>query len=302
MGNGALDACTTSENTAVGTDSLGALSTGNSNTAIGADSAEFLTTGNSCVAVGHDCMRYSNGSFNVAVGRRALLGSSGNTSGQYNTAMGYDALKSLTTGAQNVAIGQAAGDACTTGYQNTYVGDNAGNTHATGANCIFVGHGSNGSATTVSLEYVFGVGLSGKGTQTCFLGGNTGAYNEANESHFDTTSDQRIKKNIVNYDTGLSIINQLQVRNFEYKTEDEIKTDNPELTDVIKSAVVNKTGTQTGLIAQEAEAVLASTVVTNSTGIKTLHTDDIFWHMLNAIKELSTKNDALEARIKTLEG
>ena len=60
--------------------------------------------------------------------------------------------------------------------------------------------------------------------------------------------------------------------NFEYKTEDEIKTDNPELTDVIKSAVVDKTGTQTGLIAQEAEAVLASTVVTNSTGIKTLHT------------------------------
>ena len=84
------------------------------------------------------------------------------------------------------------------------------------------------------------------------------------------------------------------MRNFEYKTEDEIKTDNPELTDVIKSAVVNKTGTQTGLIAQEAEAVLASTVVTNSTGIKTLHTDDIFWHMLNAIKELSAEVEKLK--------
>ena len=67
----------------------------------------------------------------------------------------------------------------------------------------------------------------------------------------------------------------------------------PEL-EVIKSAVVNKTGTQTGLIAQEAEAVLASTVVTNSTGIKTLHTDDIFWHMLNAIKELSVEVEKLK--------
>ena len=60
-------------------------------------------------------------------------------------------------------------------------------------------------------------------------------------------------------------------------------------------AFVNKTGTQTGLIAQEAEAVLPSTVVTATTGVKTLHTDDIFWHMLNAIKELSTKVKALEA-------
>ena len=82
------------------------------------------------------------------------------------------------------------------------------------------------------------------------------------------------------------------------KTEDEIKTDNPELTDVIKSAVVPITGTQTGLIAQEAEAVLASTVVTNSTGIKTLHTDDIFWHMLNSIKELKKENDDLKTLIK----
>ena len=108
-------------------------------------------------------------------------------------------------------------------------------------------------------------------------------------------SDRRIKKNIVDNTTGLSIINQLQVRNYEYKTENEIKTDNPELTDVIKSAVVNKTGTQIGLIAQEAEAVLASCVYTGSTGIKILSTDEIFWYMLNAIKELSAKVTALEA-------
>ena len=159
-----------------------------------------------------------------------------------------------------------------------------------------MGHGTDASSASVDLEYVFGTSLTGKGGQTCFLGGNTGTFNEANESHFDTTSDQRIKKNIANYDKGLDIIEKLQVRNFEYKTEDEVIKDNPELKDVVKSAVVNKTGTQTGLIAQEAEAVLASTVVTATTGVKTLHTDDIFWHMLNAIKELSTKVKALEAK------
>ena len=128
------------------------------------------------------------------------------------------------------------------------------------------------------------------------MAGTTGTFNGANETHFDTTSDSRIKKNIANYDKGLEIIEKLQVRNFEYKTEDEIVKDSPELKDVVKSAVVTKTGTQTGLIAQEAEAVLASTVVTASTGVKTLHTDDIFWHMLNSIKELSTKVKALEAK------
>ena len=122
-----------------------------------------------------------------------------------------------------------------------------------------------------------------------------GSFNEFNSAHWNTTSDQRIKKNIVNYDTGLSIINQIQVRNFEYKTENEIKTDNPELTDVIKCAVVNKTGTQLGCIAQEVESVLSSAVTTTSAGVKTLQTEGLFWHMLNAIKELSAKVTALEA-------
>ena len=65
--------------------------------------------------------------------------------------------------------------------------------------------------------------------------------------------------------------------------------------DVVKSAVVNKTGTQLGLIAQEVEAILESAVSTTSGGVKTLQTEGLFWHMLNAIKELSAKVTALEA-------
>ena len=45
--------------------------------------------------------------------------------------------------------------------------------------------------------------------------------------------------------------------------------------DVIKAAVVNKTGTQIGLIAQEADSWFASCVYTGSTGIKILSTDEI---------------------------
>ena len=242
--------------------------------------------------MGSGALDDANSNDNTAVGHDSLPST---TTGTKNVAVGRLAGQSNTTAEKNVFLGEQAGKSVTTGIKGVYIGQNAGKDHATGDQSIYVGHNATCSSSSVAVEYVFGTGITGKGQQQCFLGGNLGTFNEANESHFDTTSDERIKKNIVNYDTGLSIINQLQVRNFEYKTEDEIITDNPELKDVIKSAVVNKTGTQTGLIAQEAEKVLASTVITSSTGVKTLHSDDIFWHMLNAIKELSAKVTALEA-------
>ena len=56
------------------------------------------------------------------------------------------------------------------------------------------------------------------------------------------------------------------------------------------------------MIAQEIAEVLPEVVKTQSTGVKTINTDNLTWYMINAIKELSAKNTALEARIATLEG
>ena len=119
-----------------------------------------------------------------------------------------------------------------------------------------------------------------------------------------TTSDERIKKNIVNNNIGLDKIKQIQVRNFEYRTVDEITDfDNP------KSAFVDKEGTQLGVIAQELETILPDMVETRSTGVKSVNSNNLTWYMINAIKELSTKvttleteNTALKARVTTLEG
>ena len=61
------------------------------------------------------------------------------------------------------------------------------------------------------------------------------------------------------------------------------------------SIVVEKTGTQIGAIAQELEAVCPGCVTTQSTGVKAVDTDELFWHLVNAVKELSTKVKALEA-------
>ena len=120
--------------------------------------------------------------------------------------------------------------------------------------------------------------------------GSSGIYNSQNTTTWDTTSDERIKKNIVDNNTGLDILNQIQVRNFEYRTEDEIVDfDNP------KAAVINKKGLQLGVIAQEIEKVLPEVVKTQSTGVKTVDPNNLTWYLINAIKELSAKVTALEA-------
>ena len=109
-----------------------------------------------------------------------------------------------------------------------------------------------------------------------------------------TTSDERIKKNIVDNNSGLDILNQIQIRNFEYKTKEEIIKDNSELTDVVESAVVEKEGLQLGVIAQELEKVLPDCVTTQSTGIKTVDSDNLTWYLINAVKELSAEVEKLK--------
>jgi len=196
--------------------------------------------------------------------------------------MGYEALETNTTGVDNTVVGNRAGDTVTTGSRN----------HIFGNGIV--------SASDGNDQLLFGFGLTGKGNDTFFVGGSNGAYNHPNSSSWSTTSDRRIKKNITNNTTGLDKINQITVRNFEYKTEDEIKTDNPELTDVVKSAVVDRKGIQLGVIAQEIVEVLPDVVETSSTGVKTVNPDNLTWYLVNAVKELSTKNDELAAEIASL--
>ena len=186
----------------------------------------------------------------------------------------------LTTGQQNVLLGKDTGDSITTGSQNICVGCNA-NPGASDTQSIVIGHD-----------------ISGKGSSTGFISpGGGGVYQGNNSSTWSQTSDIRIKKNVVDNNTGLDKINQIRVRNFEYKTEEEIKTDSPELSDVVKSAVVNKEGTQLGVIAQEIETILPAVVETEDTGIKSVNADNLTWYLVNAVKELSAENTALKQRL-----
>jgi len=335
VGYQALDANTTGQkNTAVGTTALGANTTGTDNVAVGWESLRLATTAQYNVGVGPQTL-YSNttGSRNTAVGSQALLSNTtgtdniaigslnggnygplwSNTTGQFNvgigggalglnttasnnTAIGYNALQANTTGASNTAVGYIAGSAVTTGTSNTLLGEQVGNyvtSITTGANNVWVGSKLTGSAGGVTQTILIGwSGLTDKGNNTGYLGATSGVYQGNNSSSWSTTSDQRLKKNIVDNTEGLDIIGQLRVRNFEYRTEEEV-------TDLPTHAVIKKTGVQLGVIAQELQQVCPDCVTEQSTGVLSVDTDEIFWHMVNAIKELSAKVTALEAQLAT---
>lgn len=139
-GNFTLTTGTALRNTAVGSLSLDALTTGDDNIGIGYQSLTSNTDGVDNTAVGVNSLVFNaGGDANVAVGRLALQRNvSGNYNtavgtssfqlkgnGDYNTGIGYQALYGSVTDASaeyNTALGAAAGATVSTGSRNTFLG------------------------------------------------------------------------------------------------------------------------------------------------------------------------------------
>lgn len=313
VGHYALNATTTgTDNTAVGQYALGTNSTGGYNTALGVQSLNSNTTASYNTAVGYQAgystttqsgstyigyqASYNNSNIgNTAVGNSALYGAAAST-GAYNTAIGHQTLQSINGSNNNTAVGYQAGFGITTGANNTFLGINAGYAGsfglATGSNCIGIGYYPSNSSTSVNHELIIGTNqITGKGANTGFISANSGSiYQGNNSSSWATTSDQRLKKNIVDNTEGLEIISQIRVRNFEYRLPEEV-------TELDPSCAINRTGIQLGVIAQELREVCPDCVKEESTGVISVDSDNIFWHMVNAIKELNAKVTALEAQL-----
>jgi trimeric autotransporter adhesin len=125
---------------AVGSDALGANTTGPQNVAIGYQAGLKLTTADDSTFIGY-LSGYENtiGIENTYVG--ALSGYN-NATGNYNTAVGWYALfgSSGSNQSQNTALGYAAGDNITTGTNNIVLGYNADASSATVSNEITLGN------------------------------------------------------------------------------------------------------------------------------------------------------------------
>ena len=145
------------------------------------------------------------------------------------------------------------------------------------------------STGNVILQLTFSVdqdATNGKFAQFSDNNHNCGSISAASGTSvsFNTSSDERLKKNIVDASSQLSVIKNIKVREFDWKQNNHHEV---------------------GMIAQELNTVIPNVVSEGS------DEDDMYWgidygkltpYLIKAVQELSAKNDALEARIATLEG
>lgn len=143
-------------NSAFGSRTLAALTSGDNNTAVGYEALVSNTTGSDNVAVGGEAL-LSNlvGVENVAVGVQALRR---NNTGDSNIAIGYSAMFSNTNGDSNVAAGFAAMQENTTGSDNVAIGDEALLDNVTGNNNIAIGSSALFTITSGSNNVAIGEG------------------------------------------------------------------------------------------------------------------------------------------------
>jgi hypothetical protein len=304
VGYAALAASTTStQNTAVGRAALLNATTGGFNTAVGRSAMQNNTTGSDNVAVGVSAMSANvDATLCTAVGNNALQSNASATGsataigyaalqllngGNACTAVGVSALGVATTGNDNTAVGRSAGVAVTTGASNTIMGRSAANTLTTGSRNTIIGNASNASAVGGIDQTVIGQGLTGKGDDTAFIGGTNGAYNEKNVVTWEVTSDERLKRDIVDNHDGLDKINAIRVRNFTYRAPSEVL-------ELPASAAIDKPGVQLGVIAQE---MLPECVSETSDGVKSVSTDAVLWYLVNAVQQLHATVETLKQEL-----
>ena len=197
LGYNSLLSCTTGNaNTAIGTFSQNDTTAGSANTSVGAGSLTSNTGGGGNVAIGTGAMSFNmTGGNNVAVGLNALFHSTGDS----NTAVGTNALVG-TTGTKNIGIGLSAGMNISTGSNNIDIGNPApGNESDT----IRIGN----TQTAAYLAGVSGVTVA-SGVQV---------YVDANGQLGTLTSSARFKEDVTDMAGASHPVMQLHPVTFRYK-------------------------------------------------------------------------------------
>lgn len=218
-----------------------------------------------------------------------------------NVGIGSQTLNTALSGEGNTAVGTFSGDV-TSGNRNLMLGVSSGNTISTGSDNVVLG-GLDVDDGTADNQLVI---ASGDGTPFWIKGDSAGScYQGDNASTWSVTSDQKLKREIVDSVTGLDAINAVQVRNFRYieKAEPIIEIDTDEDGKEHEQIIgydgenrynLDPEPQRVGVIAQELQEVFPEAVTENALGHLTVNTDSINWALLKAVQELSAKVEVLE--------
>jgi hypothetical protein len=209
--------------------------------AVGKGALSACTQGSKSTAIGTACLEAQNissaaDSLNTAVGFSAGYGL---TSGTQNTLMGVNSGYGAITGAGNSCYGLESGNSITSGAYNTLIGRYTADSLTTGAYNTHIGNDTDTSTNAIQFGVAIGHGAVDKGTNTGFIAPTSGMYQGNNSTAWTATSDERIKKNIVDNTTGLAKINDIKIRSFDYRTIDEITDfENPKVPVTLTTATL----------------------------------------------------------------
>ncbi len=260
---------------------------GNENVFVGNKAGFNSTTPVRNVFVGHEA-GYGNvtGQYNTFVGNAAGR----NGTGGGNTVIGGLAASTNDFGGSNVVIGYVAGRDMVSD-QNVYIGTGAGynNSGAVGGN-IFIGYyagetlGGEDHRLAIANNRSTPPLIYGEfDTQNVTVTGNLYATGE-----LASTSDIRLKTNLVKFTSGLEIIKSLNTYYFDWNK-------------LAKKTYSYPDKKQIGLIAQEVEKLVPEIISTSTNGYLAIDYGKMAPVLVNAIKEQQIIIDKLENRISELE-
>ena len=289
IGVNALRNATGHNNIGMGYSALDDCTSGVENVSIGNYSSSKLTDTNYNVAVGYSALELYNSSYNTAVGYKALEGASGST-GESNTAIGFQSIKNGVNGGYNTAVGFKSLESLTTGSNNTAIGYEAGKTNPVGAqNTICIGNGANVTGDNMcrigNASIKVGIGTSSPEAKLHVVGdtvvtGDITAY----------YSDERLKTFKGKITEPLAKIKQL---NGYYFVENELA----------KSLGYDNDKLQVGVSAQEVEKVLPE-IVTKApidNEYKTVWYQKLTPLLIEGMKEQQTLIEQQQTQIQSLQ-
>jgi hypothetical protein len=162
-------------------------------------------TGNYNTAIGRNALQdNTTGNFVTAVGYSAMIG---NTTGSLNIGMGYNSLALNESGSFNVAIGTSSSSSLVGSSYNTAVGANA-LLNANGSNNLEIRSGSSPAFNITTESNHISLGSST----------TTKAYIKV---AWTITSDERDKMNFANVPLGLNFVNNLTPVAYQHKLSRE---------------------------------------------------------------------------------
>ena len=254
---------------------IGSSSSGNSSVAIGNRTS---SSNLSAIAIGLDAQ--AAGSESVAIG------SNTNANGYRNTAIGTNACR-FVTGSNKTCIGAnsgpASGSSLAVNNNNVmFLGDSTttvyipGNLIVGGNVALATNRRSSVFArlrTGVDYWYAYLEMTDGGGAQT--VKQRSWGRTKNDVSFYDAFSDRRLKYVGKENTSGLEKIKQLKVFNYTFK-KDATKTPH------------------VGVIAQDLQKVFPNAVKKGTDGFLTIRMEDMFYAVVNAIKELDAKVSVLQ--------